>query len=233
MGTMRQAAVTAMAIGLAVTACSTTSDQRATVTADRATTATTATTGTAPVTGSPPAVRSEAGTAGVTPNARRGRSASSEPVLTWVGLAGVRLGANAPAFATALGHELGALDATDRQLLTDHRCLIRGLSGVEGLALMVIGADANGPVRVISLFGGNRIRTSAGIGLGDSLDDVRQVYGSFLVDRSFDFWPEDGRALTAQATDGARWVFIADNRNKVVEIRLGFNPEVYNPEGCA
>jgi hypothetical protein len=224
MGAIRQAAVLAMAIGVAVTAgCGTASHQQTTVAADRAPAATA--TGTAR-TATP-------GTAASVTTASAAPSTNPEPVLTGTGLAGVRLGADAPAFATALGHELGALDATDRQMLADHRCVIRGLRGVEGLALMVIGADADGPVRVIGLHRGSRIRTSGGIGLGDSLDDVRRAYGGFLVDESFDFWPEDGHALTAQATDGARWVFIADNRNQVVEIRLGLNPEVYYPEGCA
>jgi hypothetical protein len=153
-------------------------------------------------------------------------------VLTWTGLAGVRLGSNAPAFATALRHRLGPLDATDQQILTEQRCAYRELSGMPGLALRVTGADAEGPVQVISLSQRSRIETSAGIALGDSLDEVRRAYSAFLLDEAFDFWPEDGHALTAQATDGARWVFIADNKNQLVEIRLGRTPDVYAPEGC-
>jgi hypothetical protein len=182
---------------------------------------------------SPPPAQSGTGS-GVTSttSALGGQSAGSEPVLTWTGLAGVRLGARAPEYAIALGHELEALDATDRQLLADHRCVIRALDGVPGLALMVIGTDADGPVRVIGLTRGSRIMTSAGIGVGDSLDDARRAFDAFLLDHPFDFHPTDGHAFTARAGDGARWVFIADSRNRLVEIRLGSDPEVYNPEGC-
>ena len=38
--------------------------------------------------------------------------------------------------------------------------------------------------------------------------------------------------MPAQATDGARWVFIADKQDQLVEIRLGHTPDVYATEGC-
>jgi hypothetical protein len=158
--------------------------------------------------------------------------AGSEPVLTWNGLGDAALRDPAPAFAKALRDRLRPLSATDRQVLAGHGCVVRRLEGEEGLTLMVIGADPEGPVQVIGLSAGSRIRTSAGIGMGDSLDEVRQAYGAFLIDEAFDFWPEDGHALTAQAAGGARWVFIADHRNRIVEIRLGLKPPVYYPEGC-
>jgi hypothetical protein len=153
-------------------------------------------------------------------------------VLTWNGLSGAALRDTAPAFAKALRDQLRPLNATDQQVLAGHGCVVRRLEGEEGLTLMVIGADAEGPVQVIGLSAGSRIRTSAGIGMGDSLDEVRQAYGAFLIDEAFDFWPDDGHALTAQAAGGARWVFIADHRNRIVEIRLGLKPGVYYPEGC-
>lgn len=161
-----------------------------------------------------------------------GGTAGSQPVLSWTGLAGIPLGSGAPAFATALRHRLDPLDSTDRQVLAEHRCVYRHLSGLPGVALRVTGSAADGPVRVISLTRGSPIRTSAGIGLGDTLDDARRSYGAFLLDLPFDFYPEDGHALTAQATGEGRWVFIADRANRLVEIRLGGNPDVYSPEGC-
>jgi hypothetical protein len=124
------------------------------------------------------------------------------------------------------------LNATDQQVLVGHGCVVRRLEGEQGLTLMVLGADAEGPVQVIGLSAGSRIRTSAGIGMGDSLDRVRRAYGAFLIAEAFDFWPADGHALTARAAAGARWVFIADHRNRIVEIRLGLRPAVYYPEGC-
>ena len=239
MHTTRLAAVVAAAIGLALTAGCSTAPDTSTARTPAATTpaesvppdATSlasepvATGGVVEPTGG--TTRTTTGT-GAAPTGR----ADSVPVLTWTGLAGVRLGADAPAFAAALHHRLDPLDATNQQTLTEHRCAYRDLRGMRGLALRVTGADADGPVQVISLSQGSRIQTSAGISLGDSLDEVRRAYGAFLLEEALDFWPEDGYALTAQAADGARWVFIADNTNQLVEIRLGRTPDVYAPEGC-
>jgi hypothetical protein len=235
---IRRAAVIAVAAGLALTtgcgAASDTGTARSPAAATPAESAppgaTSLASGTA-ATGA--AVQPTDGTAGTTAGAAPVRSADSEPVLTWTGLAGVRVGSHVPAFAAALRHRLSPLDATNRQTLAEHRCAYRELSGLPGLRLRVTGADAEGPVQVISLSQGSRIETSAGIALGDSLEEVRRAYGAFLLDEKFDFWPADGHALTAQATDGARWVFIADNKNQLVEIRLGFTPDVFAPEGCA
>ncbi len=238
MHTIRAAAVIATAIGLALTpACSTapdgstTSDGRSTnAAADQAPAATTP--AATPPTVTSPTGRPAGGAVRTSAGAAPGRRTGTAPVLTWTGLAGVPLGANAPAFAAALHHHLDPLDATDRQILTEHRCVYRELNGTPGLALRVTGADADGPVQVIGLSQSSRIETSAGIGLGDSLDEVRRAYGAFLLDEQFDFWPQDGHALTAQAAGGARWVFIADTQNQLVEIRLGLIPDVYAPEGC-
>ena len=167
------------------------------------------------------------GTAATRPAAR-----SDAGTLTWSGLGGVPLGADASSFAAALGHPLAPLAPADRQTLAEHQCGYRRLDAVPGLALRVTGTDPDGSVQVISLSGANRITTSSGIALGDSLDRVRAVHGDFLLDTRFDYWPEDGHALTASAADGARWVFIADRSDRLVEIRLGRTPDVYAPEGC-
>jgi hypothetical protein len=238
MRAIRLAAVIATATGLALTTgCSTapsTGMARApAATATAESTAPGATSLASDTTATGEAVQPTGGATQTTAGAVSALGAASEPVLTWTGLAGVRLGADAPAFATALRHRLGPLDATDSQTLVEHRCVYRQLSGVPGLALRVTGADAEGPVQVISLSQGSRIEPSAGISLGDNLDEVRRVYGAHLLDEPFDHWPDDGHALTARATDGARWVFIADNHNQLVEIRLGRTPDVYAPEGCA
>ena len=161
-----------------------------------------------------------------------GGGSGSRPVLTWTGLAGVPLGSRLSAFATLLRHEPSALTAADRQVLAEHRCVIRTLSGERGVGLKVIGTDPAGQVRVISLTDGSAIRTSSGVRLGDRLDDVRRTYRAWVVPEPFDFHPDDGSAFAATAANGARWVFIADHTGRLVEIRLGFRPEVYDPEGC-
>jgi hypothetical protein len=163
---------------------------------------------------------------------RREQHGGSGPDWCRGGLPGAALRDRAPAFAKALQDELRPLNATDQQALAGHGCVVRRLEGGQGLTLMVLGADAEGPVQLIGLAAGSRTRTSAGIGVGDSLDRVRRAYGAFLVAEAFDFWPDDGHALTAQAAAGARWAFIADQRTRIVEIRLGLTPAVYYPEGC-
>jgi hypothetical protein len=236
MRTIGLAAVIATAIGLALTTGCGTAPGTSTARAPAATPAEPAPTGATRLASDTAAtgavVKPAGGATGTTAGAASINGANSEPVLTWTGLAGVRLGSDAPAFAAALRHRLGTLDSTDRQMLTEHGCVYRRLSGVPGLALRVTGADAEGPVQVISLSQASRIETSAGIALGDSLDEVRRAYGAFLLDEAFDFWPEDGHALTGRASDGARWVFIADTQDQLVEIRLGHTPDVYAPEGC-
>jgi hypothetical protein len=160
---IRRAAVIAIATGLALTTgCSTASDT-STARAPAVKTpaesappgATRLASGTA---ATKAAVQPTDGTAGTTAGTAPVRNANSEPVLTWTGLAGVRLGSHAPAFAAALRHRLGPLDATTRQTLTEHRCAYRELSGMPGLALRVTGADAEGPVQVISLSQGKQNR---------------------------------------------------------------------------
>lgn len=159
--------------------------------------------------------------------------ARAKPVLSFTGLAGVPLGAPAPRFAAALGAALVPLDAQDRQLLAERECVSRAVVGYTGLELRVLGDDPDGPVRVVAVGEGSRVTTSAGVGLGAGLADVRRAYAAFLVDERFDFNPVDGRALAARAGGGARWVFIADSSGRLVEMRLGQRPTVYDPEGCA
>jgi hypothetical protein len=77
-------------------------------------------------------VKPTAGTTRTTAGAAPIGRANSEPVLTWTGLAGVRLGSKAPDFASALRHRLGPLDATNQQLLTEYRCAYRELRGMRG-----------------------------------------------------------------------------------------------------
>jgi hypothetical protein len=97
---------------------------------------------------------------------------------------------------------------------------------------MVIGDDPDGPVRRISIAVGSDIRTDTGIGLGSSLRAVRAAYGRGL-DEPFDHYPVGGDAVLVRAGANRYLAFIGDDQNKVVELRLGFKPEVLYPEGCS
>lgn len=225
----------ATAIGLAVTTGCGAGSLTGTVAAPATTAASAPASAPASATGGP--ASGSATTAAATPTrtssgSGSGAGSGSKPVLTTKGLAGVPLGAGAGRFATVFGQRLGSLSATDRQTLAEYQCVYRTVNGVRGLALRVTGPDAEGPVQVISLTGDSRIRTSTGIALGDSLDKVRRVYEGNLLDQAIDFQPVDGHALVALAADGARWVFVADRKNVLVEIRLGSTPDVFAPEGC-
>lgn len=228
----------ATAMGLAVTTGCGAGSPTGTVAAPASAAASAPASAPASVTGSAGGPASgSATTAAATPTPSSTGSGSSagsgsRPVLTTKGLAGVPLGAGADRFAAVLGQRLGTLSATDRQTLAEYQCVYRTVSGVRGLALRVTGPDAEGPVQVISLTGDSRIRTSTGIALGDSLDKVRRVYEGNLLDQPIDFQPVDGHALVALAADGARWVFVADRKDVLVEIRLGSAPDVFDPEGC-
>jgi hypothetical protein len=96
---------------------------------------------------------------------------------------------------------------------------------------MVVGDDPTGRVRRISIVAGSDIRTDTGIGLGSSLQAVRVAYGHGL-DEPFDHFPIDGDAVLVRADANRYLAFIGDSRDRVVEVRLGFKPEVLYPEGC-
>jgi hypothetical protein len=152
-------------------------------------------------------------------------------VLTRQGLGGVPVGAELEKFTEALGVSSTPMSATDRSIFADHSCVIRQLSGFRGLGLMVIGDDPAGRVRRISLESGSDIRTDTGVGLGSSLADVRAAYGAGL-DEPFDHYPVGGDAVLVRAKDNLYLAFIGDAKDRVVELRLGYKPEVLSSEGC-
>ena len=96
---------------------------------------------------------------------------------------------------------------------------------------MVIGENPEGQVRRISILDGSDIRTDQGIGLGSSMDDVRAAYGTGLDER-FDHFPVGGDAVLVRAGANLYLAFIGDDVDQVVELRLGFKPEVLSSEGC-
>jgi hypothetical protein len=152
-------------------------------------------------------------------------------LLTRQGLGGVPVGSTLGKFAEALGGSPAPMSATDRSILADHSCVIRQLARLRGVGLMVVGDDPAGRVRRISIVAGSDIRTDAGIGLGSSLQAVRAAYGHGL-DEPFDHFPVDGDAVLVRADANRYLAFIGDSRDRVVELRLGFKPEVLYPEGC-
>jgi hypothetical protein len=168
-----------------------------------------------------------------TPTATPHQSAPSPRrlLLTRQGLGGVPVGATLDEFATALGRTATPMSATDRSVFADHSCVVRRLAGLRGVGLMVIGEDPDGQVRRISIVAGSDIRTDTGIGMGSSLDAVRTAYGPGL-DEPFDHFPVGGDAVLVRAGANLYLAFIGDERDQVVELRLGFKPEVLDPEGC-
>jgi hypothetical protein len=201
----------------------------------------TATTGTVATSGSTP-------TPGATPTAGASTHATAaaqsnppaqpqpppgEPRLTRRGLGGVPAGAPLGEFAAALGQSPTPMSATDRYLLAEYRCVIRQFAGLGGVGFMVIGEDPEGQVRRISIVQGSDVRTDTGIRIGSRLDDVRAVYGPGL-DEPFDHYPVGGDAILVRAGTGSNLylAFIGNDRDRVVEFRLGFEPEVLYPEGC-
>ena len=123
------------------------------------------------------------------------------------------------------------MSATDRSVFSDHSCVVRQLARLPGVGLMVTGEDPEGVVRRVSIVAGSGIHTDAGIGPGSSMDAVRAAYGPGLDER-FDHFPVGGDAVLVRAGDNLYLAFIGDERDRVVELRLGFKPEVLDPEGC-
>jgi len=146
-------------------------------------------------------------------------------------LGGVPVGSTLDEFAQALGRSPTPISATDRSVFADHSCVVRQLARLRGVGLMVIGDDPDGQVRRISIEAGSDIRTDTGIGLGSSLDAVRAEYGPGL-DEPFDHFPVGGDAVLVRAGANRYLVFIGDDRDRVVEMRLGYQPEALSPEGC-
>jgi hypothetical protein len=146
-------------------------------------------------------------------------------------LDGVPVGATLTEFAKALGRSPTPMSATDRSVFADHSCVIRQLDRLPGVGLMVIGDDPEGQVRRISVEADSDLRTDTGIGLGSTMDAVRAAYGRGL-DEPFDHFPVGGDAVLVQAGANLYQVFVGDDRDRVVELRLGYKPEALSSEGC-
>ena len=166
-----------------------------------------------------------------TPTPRQDSPSARRPLLTRQGLGGVPVGATLDEFAATLGRSPTPMNANDRSVFTDHRCVVRQLARLRDLGLMVIGDDPSGQVRRISIGAGSDIRTDAGIGIGSSLDAVRTAYGPGL-DEPFDHFPPGGDAVLVRAGGNLYLAFLGDDHDRVVELRLGYKPEVLDPEGC-
>ena len=236
---MRNTLITLTLGAVVLAGCSSTSGRTTAASSASATTGPSATDARTPPTPTPTPARSQARpTAGTTAHSTGApRSGQTQPqplpqelVLTKQGLGSVPVGAGLEKFAEAFGAPT-PMSATDRSVFADHSCVIRQLSGVRGVGLMVIGDNPGGQVRRIGITAGSAVRTDTGIGLGSSLDAVRSAYGPGL-DEPFDHFPVGGDAVLVRAGANRYLAFIGDERDRVVELRLGFRPEVLNPEGC-
>ena len=209
---MRMVAV-AVAVGaVAVVGCTSTSSQET------------------PAAGSASATTGPASIPTPTPKSQQPQPSPRTLLLTAQGLGGVPVGVTLAEFAKALGRSPTPMSATDRSVFADHSCVIRQLDRLPGVGLMVIGKDPEGQVRRISVEAGSDLRTDKGIGLGSSLAAVRAVYGQGL-DEPFDHFPVGGDAVLVRAGD-LHQVFIGDDLDRVVELRLGYRPEALYSEGC-
>jgi hypothetical protein len=160
-------------------------------------------------------------------------SAASRSTLTGSGIAGVAVGSPVGDFASAFDTSVAPMSAMDRTVFAERRCVVRRLDGVRGLGLMVTDDHPAGPARALLVGTGSTIRTSAGIGVGSRMTRAHTAYGDGL-DIRFDHYPEDGETLVvAGGRPGSLLVVIGDVRGQVVELRLGFRPEVLASEGCA
>ena len=152
-------------------------------------------------------------------------------LLTPHGLGGVPVGATLKEFAATLGGSPTPMDAAAKSVFASQSCVFRDLTRLRGVGFMVIGDDPQGQVRRISVVAGSDIRTDTGIGLGSSLDAVRAAYGPGLDD-PFDHYPVGGDAVLIRAGANLYLAFIGDDQDRVVELSLGYKPEVLYSEGC-
>ena len=173
-----------------------------------------------------------------TPSPRPSRpSPSQSPTRRWLltgqGLGGVPVGSTLGEFAEAFDRSAAPMSAAERSLFDEHRCAIRRLARLPGVGFMVIGDDPAGRVRRISIEQGSDVRTDTGIRLGSSLAEVRTDYGPGL-EEPFDHYPVGGDAVLIRSGPGSDLylAFIGDDRDRVVEVRIGYKPEVLNPDGC-
>lgn len=151
--------------------------------------------------------------------------------LTGLGLGGVPVGSTLKDFARALRRSPAPMNADDRSVFANHACVVRQLEGLGGVGFMVIGGSPDGQVRRISIEAGSGIRTDKGIEVGSSLRAVRALHGPGL-DEPFDHFPVGGDAVLEPARAKRYLAFIGDKQGRVVEMRVGFKPEVLSPEGC-
>ena len=188
--------------------------------ATSATPSTTAQTGTSTTTARRPATgnsRSSLSPPGV---------ARSQPlVLTYEGMAGVPVGSTLDEFAAALDRSPTPMSASDRGMFTDYRCVYRQFVGLPGVGFMVIGDDPAGQVRLIAIGPESTVRTTAGIGPGSSLDDIRAAYGP-QVERQVE------HSIQVRAGSGRYFQFTGDDQDQVVTFTLGLKPEVDYYDGC-
>lgn len=90
----------------------------------------------------------------------------------------------------------------------------------------------NGRITRISIFGGSRMRTDRGFGLGAREAEIRKAYGRNLRVETHKYDEEPAHYLTAWTVPGKRGVrFETDQKGVVTTIHAG-GPSIEYVEGC-
>ena len=149
------------------------------------------------------------------------------------GIGGVPVGSTLGEFAEALDRSPVPMSAAERSVFDEHRCAIRRLARLPGVGFMVIGDDPAGRVGRIHRAGlgcphrhGNSARQQPGRGPKYRVRARPRGAIRSLSRR----W----RRLLIRSGPGSDLylAFIGDDRDRVVEVRIGYTLEVLNPEGC-
>lgn len=125
-------------------------------------------------------------------------------------------------------HEGGAAPVTEPQVYDGGDCRLFRDPGLPDSWIMT---DGKKVVQVFTVLGTSTLRTSEGIGLGDSIDKLKAAYPDLRFQGSDHAAPPAGSYYTAGPNEpGLRF---ATDGSKVVEISAGRQPWLGAAEGCA
>lgn len=145
----------------------------------------------------------------------------ADPIIGFSGTAGVRLGTPLSKIRVLLEQPIKKFD----QQPSGH-CFYASPKNDRRYSLMFIDdvlarIDVDQP----------GIRTSAGVGVGDPVAKVREVYGQALKDEP-DFYDDRERYLTTSSGDGRHAIRFMTHEGKVFAILAGTAKSVRYVEGC-
>lgn len=158
------------------------------------------------------------------------------PVLTIDGLGKVKLGMSVAEAEAALGERLPRLPA-DPETEACEQVQPAGRDNSDVLYMIehdrvtridiYAGENADGRPRR------SMILTDRGIGLGDSEETIRKMYGSTVVTSHRPYTGPEGRRLAVPNGDRTAAVMFETIDGRVDTLRVGFYPSVEYWEGCS